>query len=233
MSDKGIESIKVVLLGEAGVGKTSIIQQFTTHKFDPDILSSISSQYTAKTIDFLDLNAAVKFDIWDTAGQEKYRALAKIFYKDAKIIIFVYDITSQKSFEGIKNYWLEQVKTHSEKYSILAVVANKYDLYAKQQVSNEEGQAFADEIDAIFQVTSAKTDTGISQLFDNIGRKYLRPDFDYRAADKKAQKEYEMKKKKKEEEDEDEEEEKKKGKVKLEDIKTVDDLSNKKKKKCC
>ena len=232
MSEKGIESIKVVLLGEAGVGKTSIIQQFTTHKFDPDILSSISSQYTAKTIDFIDLNAAVKFDLWDTAGQEKYRALAKIFYKDAKIIIFVYDITNKKSFEGIKKYWFEQVKIHSEKYSILALVANKDDLYEKQQVSNEEGQAFADEIDAIFQVTSAKNDSGIAQLFDNIGRKYLVPDFDYRDADKKAKTAYEMKKKCKEEDDDDEEE-KKKGKVKLDNVKNVDDLSNKKKGGCC
>ena len=196
MSEKGIESVKVVLLGEAGVGKTSIIQQFTSHKFDPDILSSISSQYTAKTIDFLDINRAIKFDLWDTAGQEKYRALAKIFYKDAKIIIFVYDITNKKSFEGIKKYWFEQVKIYSEKYSILALVANKDDLYEKQQVDNEEGQNYADEIGAIFQSTSAKNDCGISQLFDNIGRKYLDPNFDYRDAEKKAKKMYEMKKKK-------------------------------------
>ena len=148
----GADSVKVVLLGEAGVGKTSIIHQFTYHKFDPDCLSSISAQFVSKTIDYQGYGA-IKFDIWDTAGQERYRSMAKIFYKDAKVIIFVYDITSEPTFDGLKNYWYEQIKLNCENNVILAVVANKNDLYDNQLISDEDGQKFADEIGAIFQST--------------------------------------------------------------------------------
>ena len=188
----GADSVKVVLLGEAGVGKTSIIHQFTYHKFDPDCLSSISAQFVSKTIDYQGYGA-IKYDIWDTAGQERYRSMAKIFYKDAKVIIFVYDITSEPTFDGLKNYWYEQIKLNCENNVILAVVANKNDLYDNQLISDEDGQKFADEIGAIFQSTSAKNDSGIGKLFDNIGKKYIDEDFDYKALDKKQKEKYEKK----------------------------------------
>ena len=190
----GADSVKVVLLGEAGVGKTSIIHQFTYHTFDPDCISSISAQFVSKTIDY-EGYGAIKYDIWDTAGEERYRSMAKIFYKDAKVIIFVYDITSKATFDGLKNYWYEQIKINCEKNAILAVVANKNDLYADQTVSDEEGQKFADDINAIFQSTSAQSDTGIGKLFDHIGRKFIDEDYDYRESDKKAKDKYEKKSK--------------------------------------
>ncbi len=188
----GADSVKVVLLGEAGVGKTSIIHQFTYHTFDPDCISSITAQFVSKTIDYQGYGA-IKYDIWDTAGQERYRSMAKIFYKDAKVIIFVYDITSQPTFDGLKNYWYEQIKINCEKNSILAVVANKNDLYADQVVSDEDGQKFADDIGAIFQSTSALSDSGIGKLFDHIGRKYIDDDYDYKELDNKAKDKYEKK----------------------------------------
>lgn len=224
------DSVKVVLLGESGVGKTSIISQFTTHKFDPHRETSLSAQFISKTVEFSDINQSIKFDIWDTVGQEKYRSLAKIFYKDAKVIVFVYDITTEFSFEGIKKYWYDETKANTDGNPILAVVANKIDLYLEQKVSNDDGKAFADEIGAIFQTTSALSDSGITQLFDNIGKTYLIPGFDYKAGDQKAQEEF--MKKKQEEEDSN----KKKSKVKKEnkgvklDAKKADD---KKKKGCC
>ena len=191
----GADSVKVVLLGEAGVGKTSIIHQFTYHTFDPDCISSISAQFVSKTIDYQGYGA-IKYDIWDTAGQERYRSMAKIFYKDAKVIVFVYDITSQPTFDGLKNYWYEQTKTNCEKEAILAVVANKNDLYGDQIVPDEEGQRFADEIGAIFQSTSALSDSGIGKLFDHIGRKYIDSDYDYKDLDVKQKAKYEKKLKK-------------------------------------
>ena len=192
----GADSVKVVLLGEAGVGKTSIIHQFTYHQFDPDCVSSITAQFISKTIDYQGYGA-IKYDIWDTAGQERYRSMAKIFYKDARVIIFVYDITSEQSFDGMKDYWYEQIKINCEKNSILAVVANKNDLYGDQQVSDEIGQKFADDIGAIFQSTSALSNNGINQLFDHIGRRIIDPDYDYKDLDKKARANYNLKKKKK------------------------------------
>ena len=191
----GADSVKVVLLGEAGVGKTSIIHQFTYHTFDPDCISSISAQFVSKTIDYQGYGA-IKYDIWDTAGQERYRSMAKIFYKDAKVIVLVYDITSQNTFDGLKNYWYEQIKTNCENDAILAVVANKNDLYADQVVSDETGQRFADEIGAIFQSTSALSDSGIGKLFEHIGRKFIDTDYDYKDLDIKQKDKYERKLKK-------------------------------------
>ena len=148
-------------------------------------------------MEFPDLGQSIKFDIWDTVGQEKYRSLAKIFYKDAKVIIFVYDITTDYSFEELKKYWYEETKSNSDGNPIFAVVANKIDLYADQKVSNNDGLKFAEEIGAIFQTTSALSDSGITTLFENIGKTYLVPGYDYRAVDKKAQEEF-MKKKQEE-----------------------------------
>ena len=217
----GADSVKVVLLGEAGVGKTSIIHQFTYHTFDPDCISSISAQFVSKTIDYQGYGA-IKYDIWDTAGQERYRSMAKIFYKDAKVIVFVYDITSQPTFDGLKNYWYEQTKINCENNAILAVVANKNDLYGDQTVTDEEGQKFADEIGAIFQSTSALSDSGIGKLFDHIGKKFIDSDYDYKELDTKDKAKYEKKlKKQKEQKDE-----KEKG-VKL------GDTNNEKKGGCC
>ena len=221
------ESIKVVLLGESGVGKTSIISQFTTHTFDPHRETSLSAQFISKTTEFPDLGQSIKFDIWDTVGQEKYRSIAKIFYKDAKVIIFVYDITSEFSFQGIKDYWYKETKENWDEKPILALVANKIDLYTNQKVSNNDGKALAEEMGAIFQTTSALSDTGISNLFDNIGKTYIIPGYDYQSGDKKAQEEF-MKKKK-------EGVENKKPKVKRENkgMKLEEAQTRKKKSNCC
>jgi small GTP-binding protein len=214
-----VDAVKVVLLGEAGVGKTSIIHQFTYHQFDPDCISSISAQFISKTIEYQGFGT-IKYDIWDTAGQERYRSMAKIFYKDAKVVIFVYDITSEQTFEGMKDYWYSQIKINCEKDAILAVVANKNDLYNDQKISDEVGQKFADEIGAIFQATSALSDSGIKKLFIHIGKKLIDPSYDYKAKDANAKIKFEKKKKGEETDDK---------KVKLGDVK--EDANNKK--KCC
>ena len=197
------------------------IHQFTYHTFDPDCISSISAQFVSKTIDYQGYGA-IKYDIWDTAGQERYRSMAKIFYKDAKVIVFVYDITSQPTFDGLKNYWYEQTKINCENNAILAVVANKNDLYGDQTVTDEEGQKFADEIGAIFQSTSALSDSGIGKLFDHIGKKFIDSDYDYKELDTKDKAKYEKKLKKQNEQ----KDEKEKG-VKL------GDTNNEKKGGCC
>ena len=192
---EGIETLKVVLLGESGVGKTSIISQFISGVFDPNTVTSLTAQFISKTIEYKELGKSLRFDIWDTAGQEKFRSLAKIFYKDAKIIILVYDIISKKNFKELKDYWYEQqTKLNADKDPIFAVVANKSDLYAHSQVSDEEGRAFAESINAIFQPTSAKSDSGINDLFQNLGYKYFDPSYDVNAIEKKAKLEYEIKK---------------------------------------
>ena len=105
---------KVVLLGESGVGKTSIISRFINDTFEEGLVTTTGASYAGKDMAFKDYNnQVVRFEIWDTAGQEKYRSLAQIFYKDASIAILVYDITNEESFEEIKNYWYKQLKESS------------------------------------------------------------------------------------------------------------------------
>ena len=190
-----VETVKVVLLGEAGVGKTCIISQFISGVFDPDTISSLSAQYLTKTIDFSDINKSIKFEIWDTAGQERFRSLAKIFYKDAKVICLVYDVTSKKSFDELKNFWYEQqTKLNVDGEPIFAVVGNKFDLYETKQVEDEEVKDFAKSINAIFQYTSAKNASGIEELFTNIGKKVLNPTLDINEQENKEKQIYEQKK---------------------------------------
>ena len=189
-------SLKVVLLGDAGVGKTCIIKQFIEHKFDKGVLSSLSAQFVSKTIEYVDFGKAIKFDIWDTVGQEKYRAMTKIFYKDAKVIILVFDLTSLKSFKAIEEYWCEEIKNNCDGNPVIAIVGNKTDLYSDKKVDVDDAKDLAKKMKAIFQLTSAKTSEGINNLFDNIGKKYLQPSFEYDAGEKQAKENYEKKKQK-------------------------------------
>jgi len=102
--------IKVVLLGESGVGKTSIIQRYINNTFTPGITTTGGATFSTKLMKFEEENQEIKFEIWDTAGQEKFRSLANIFYKNASICILVYDITRRESFEELENYWVEEIK---------------------------------------------------------------------------------------------------------------------------
>ena len=111
MSDD--QGIKIVLIGECGVGKTNLIQVSIGKKFDSITPSSSSCSYVEK--DFIFHNKKYKFHLWDTAGQEKFRSLAKVFYKNAAICILVYEITRRASFEELKKYWIEEVKTNGSK----------------------------------------------------------------------------------------------------------------------
>jgi small GTP-binding protein len=113
MSDKAALQCKVVLIGESGVGKTSIINRYISNTFSNVLTATPGASFTSKTIFLKDYNQSIKFEIWDTAGQEKYRALAKVFYKTAAVCILVYDITRKTSFEELKNYWINEVKSNA------------------------------------------------------------------------------------------------------------------------
>ena len=176
MSDEEEDYIpcKVVLLGEAGVGKTSLLTRFVSGTFSQLVMSSTGSSFVTKNIE-LDENNKIKFQIWDTAGQEKYRSLAKIFYQSAAVAILVYDITTQSSFNGLKEYWAKEIREISPEDIIVAVVANKSDDYMEQQVDMKEGKNLAKELNAIFQTTSAKLGTGVNELFTLIAEKFIDP----------------------------------------------------------
>ena len=167
-------TVKVVLLGESGVGKTSIISRFIDNSFEKNKKSTTGADYTGKTMYFDEYGGKkIKFEIWDTAGQEIYRSLTKIFYKDAKIAVLVYDITKRETFEELKKYWYNQIKESATPDIIIAIAANKCDLYEDEKVKEEEGREFAKEIGAYFKLTSAFLNSGIEELFKTIGVKFL------------------------------------------------------------
>ena len=114
----------------------------------------------------------MKLDIWDTAGQERYRSVTKMFYKDADVALLVYDITSKKSFEELKNYWVNQVLETSMKKTLLCIIANKSDLINLEQVDEGEARNYAETINALFFVVSAKDSTSINEMFKEIAKKY-------------------------------------------------------------
>ena len=216
---------KVVLIGETGVGKTCIINRFINNKFYPDTLSSLNAQFISKEMKFPQ-GQTVVLELWDTAGQEKYRSIAKIFYKDARAVIMVYDITDENSFNQLKEYWIEQIKENGNKNVILAIAANKSDLIGEIKVKNEEGEKFAKEIGAIFIPTSAKNAAGIQILFESIARKIL----DFIPSEQIKKGDYE-----KENDKENEKEKGEEGKLTFNKSITLTkhDIIENKKKKCC
>ena len=168
---------KVVLLGESGVGKTSIITRYVSNSFSPIVMTSTGSSFVTKKIE-INEDRKVKLQIWDTAGQEKYRALAKMFYQNASAAILVYDITTTTSFQAIKEYWADEIKNNSPEDIVIAVVANKSDEYLRQSVPTEEGKEIAKQLNAIFANTSAKIGDGIDALFQTIAEKFVDPSKD-------------------------------------------------------
>ena len=167
-------TMKVVLIGEMAVGKTSIITKFTTNTFSPYVLTSTGSTFFSKKIE-LDNNNKVKIQIWDTAGQEQYRSLAKLFYQNTSAAMLVYDITNENSFLAIKDYWSDEIKNNAPENIIIAIVANKSDEYVKEKVPTEEGKELAKKLNAIFINTSAKSGIGIENLFRTVAEKYIDP----------------------------------------------------------
>ena len=176
-SEKKAPNVKVVLLGDSGVGKTCLITRYISETFEQNTASTNGASYASKKVNYDKLKKTITLDIWDTAGQEKYKALTKFFYKDAAIAILVYDITQKQSFESIKSYWYEQVKENGEKTVVLGIVGNKSDLYEQEEVPENDAREFAQSIGAIFALTSAKMNTGVDALFEDAGNKYLDPSF--------------------------------------------------------
>lgn len=172
-SESEENSIKIVLVGESGVGKTSIIERYIYESFDNSTESTLAAGFSRKELKFPELNISLSLDLWDTAGQEIYRAIAKTYYKNAAIAILVYDITRKDSFDEMCNYWYKQIKESGEKDVIFGIAGNKCDMFVEQKISEKEGKEFADKIGAVFSLCSAKGSIGINDLFLGVTKKYI------------------------------------------------------------
>jgi len=173
MEDSDNITCKVVLVGDSGVGKTCLIQRYVNDKYSEDTESTSASTYTYKIVEYKDYNKSVSLDIWDTAGQEVYRALARNFYLNASIGILVYDVRRRATFESIKEYWYDQLKQYGEENIVLGIAGNKCDLFQDEEVTEEEVKKYANSIGAVFHLTSCKESVGIDDLFFECGKKYL------------------------------------------------------------
>ena len=171
-----IEKIKIAILGSCGVGKTCITTRYIKNEYNKDTKTTDGANYQQKI--FTRGNKTVQLDLWDTAGQEKYRSIGKHFYKDAYIIILVYDITREKTFSDIKEIWYDDVKKNGEKYTVIALVGNKSDLYEEEEnVKESMARAYAKEIGATFMLVSAQNGSNINNLFNTVVNLYFGDDF--------------------------------------------------------
>ncbi len=171
-NDDDFDEIKVILLGESGIGKTSLINVCIGKYFSEDEKTSITNSFVRKKIKRGKKGKKKKqkeyiLNIWDTAGQETYRAMTKLFIKNSKIIFFTYAINCRKTFEEL-SYWVSTVKEILGDEPVLGLVANKSDLYNEEEVSKEEGIKYAEEIGAKFKFVSAKTNPGAFTEFIEV-----------------------------------------------------------------
>ena len=164
-------SIKVILVGDSGTGKTNLIGVATGQPFNPESFTTINCSYIQFKININETEYRV--NLWDTMGQEKYKSITKIFFKNAKIVLFVYDVTQRETFNSLTN-WKKIIDDILGNVHLIAVVANKCDLYLKEQVKEEEGKKYAEEIGAKFIYTSAKNDAKNFRAFlEEIVKEYV------------------------------------------------------------
>ena len=165
------KELKVILLGDCGVGKTNIILRFMKDEFDEDSITTTGSSYTMKKIE--KDNITYRLNIWDTAGQEKYRSLTKIFLQDANIIILVYSIVEEITFDNL-DYWYNIIIDNCGEDIVIAIVGNKHDLYFEEAVDEDKAQNYANKKNAIFKLVSAKENKlGIDELFNIVLDEYI------------------------------------------------------------
>ena len=165
---------KVVLLGETMTGKTSLISRLVDNTFNYNEQTTFVASNYSKEIEYPEFNnITLKLQIWDTAGQEKFRSINKIFYKEAAVAILVYDITNEGSFAQLKSYWYQEVKQKGEKNVVFAVAGNKCDLFSEEKINEKQGREFATEIGAVFFQTSPLSNINVNELFREVGKVYL------------------------------------------------------------
>ncbi|CAD6335728.1 unnamed protein product [Miscanthus lutarioriparius] len=168
MGSSAIIQAKLVLLGDLGAGKTSIVVWFAKGLYHECQESTIGDAFFSQVL-ALD-EATVKLDIWDTAGQERYHSLAPMYYRGAAAAVVVFDITSTDSYVRAKR-WVDELQRQGNPHLVMALVGNKVDLQERRQVGTQEAMDYAEANGLFFTETSAKTAQNVSELFNELGKR--------------------------------------------------------------
>jgi len=161
---------KIVLLGETGVGKTSIVSRYVLQKFVPSQNPTIGASFLTKTL-YLN-ETRLKLQLWDTAGQERFRSLAPMYYRGASAALLVYDVTYEDSYNKVKD-WVRELRTNIYEDIILVVVNNQKDK-AGRKIKSETAKEYAASIGALCFDTSAKLNEGIEEMFLEVAKKLVK-----------------------------------------------------------
>ena len=163
-------TIKLLLIGNAFVGKTLIVQKFLDNTFSKTTMTTIGVDLQYKV---LDINGKkVKYLIWDTAGEDRMKTMTYAYYRGCHVVLIVYDVTSKKSFENVTT-WVECVDKFAKSNVLRILVGNKTDLEDKRVISKEEGKKLAEENGLKFYEISAKTMNGLVEMFEDVAKEYV------------------------------------------------------------
>ena len=166
---------KIVVLGEAAVGKTSLINQYVEYTFKEDYKPTLGANIIRKDVFIEEINAKVRLIMWDLAGQEKYNVIRSMYFQGCVGALLVYDVTRPNTFELINSKWLMDFKKFVKKEGTYILIGNKIDLIGQRVVSSEEGKKLADEVKASNYVeTSAKLNQNVETAFKNLVHQILR-----------------------------------------------------------
>jgi len=165
------EQFKLLLIGDTGVGKSSILLRFTDDLFE-DLSPTIGVDFKVKVMQVN--RKKVKLTIWDTAGQERFRTLTSSYYRGAHGVILVYDVTRRETFDNLKDIWLREVEMYSsERQVVKMLVGNKIDAGDNRVVTRGEGEELGRSLGTMFIECSAKTKVGVQQAFEELLNKIL------------------------------------------------------------
>ncbi|KAF9951896.1 GTP-binding protein [Mortierella alpina] len=159
--------IKLLLIGDSGVGKSCLLLRFSDDSFTPSFITTIGIDFKIRTIE-LD-GKRIKLQIWDTAGQERFRTITTAYYRGAMGILLVYDVTDERSFSNIRN-WFSNIEQHASEGVNKILIGNKCDMPDKKVISKDQGQALADEFGIKFLETSAKSNICVEEAFFSLAR---------------------------------------------------------------
>ncbi|KAI8343909.1 rab-type small GTP-binding protein [Chlamydoabsidia padenii] len=159
--------IKLLLIGDSGVGKSCLLLRFSDDSFTPSFITTIGIDFKIRTIE-LD-GKRIKLQIWDTAGQERFRTITTAYYRGAMGILLVYDVTDERSFGNVRN-WFSNIEQHANEGVNKILIGNKCDMEEKRVVTKEQGEALANELGIQFMETSAKANIGVEEAFFDLAR---------------------------------------------------------------